>query len=260
MRVPLTWLAGVICLLFSTIGCAAGSQAYYGGMAESMPAEPPAVMPDPGSAIGGEHGLRSSTDGLLAASGKDQNQLAKKDGPSASGRKVVYTAWFTVDVYEIREAQAKLVALANSMGGYMQETRGPVVVIRVPAEQFEKIEPELRKVGRVDDAATNIRATDITAQFVDTELRLKTKKNYLNTLTKMLESAGTLKDKLDVQKEIARLVEEIESLEGRLRLMAQQISLATVTVTFRLAHSGPKRTFRLPWGWLDRLGIENLIR
>ena len=62
-----------------------------------------------------------------------------------------------------------------------------------------------------------------------------------------------------MQKEIARLVEEIESLEGQLRLMSQQVALATVTVTFRLAHSGPKRTFRLPWGWLDALGIENLI-
>ena len=42
--------------------------------------------------------------------------------------------------------------------------------------------------------------------------------------------------------------------------MSQNVALATVTVTFRLAHSGPKRTFRLPWGWLDALGIENLIR
>lgn len=173
---------------------------------------------------------------------------------------MVYTGWFTVDVYEIRKAQQALVALVDGLGGYMQETSGNLVVVRLPADKFDQIEPELKKLGRLDDTQTRIQSADITAQFVDTELRLQTKKKYLQTLTRMLEQAGTLKDKLEVQKEIARMVEEIESLEGQLRLMAQQVALATVTVTFRLAHSGVQRTFRLPWDWLDALGIENLIR
>jgi hypothetical protein len=249
------WL---LCVLLAVLpGCAAGS-AYSGDTFAQAPAmEPP---------TGGKDAIVDEPVGFESTGDVGGKQIAqstrittvKKTGKTK--RRVVYTGWFTVDVYEIREAQQKLVALAESMGGYMQETSGHVVVVRVPAEKFEQIEPELKKLGRVDDAQTRIQATDITARFVDTELRLKTKKKYLQTLTKMLEQAGTLKDKLEVQKEIARLVEEIESLEGQLRLMSQQVALATVTVTFRLAHSGPKRTFRLPWDWLDALGIENLIR
>jgi len=250
------WL---LCGLLTVLpGCAAGS-GYRGDMLAAAPAMD---FREAGDA----DGIVDQPDIAEATIEKDTKQIAQNTRTTTAKktdqtrRKVVYTGWFTVDVYEIREAQQKLVALAEGMGGYMQETSGPVVVVRVPAEKFEQIEPELKKLGRVDDSQTRIQATDITARFVDTELRLKTKKKYLQTLTRMLEQAGTLKDKLEVQKEIARLVEEIESLEGQLRLMSQQVALATVTVTFRLAHSGPKRTFRLPWDWLDALGIENLIR
>jgi hypothetical protein len=248
----------MLCALLISPGCAAGS-AYRG----DVMAAGPVMEPMGDSDADGIVDLPDTFKVTGEVKGKDIAQVtrtttAKK--PGKTKRKVVYNGWFTVDVYEIREAQQKLVALAKSMGGYMQETSGQMVVVRVPADKFDQIEPELKKLGRVDDAHTRIQATDITARFFDTELRLKTKKKYLQTLTKMLEQAGTLKDKLEVQKEIARLVEEIESLEGQLRLMAQQVALATVTVTFRLAHSGPKRTFRLPWDWLDALGIENLIR
>jgi uncharacterized protein DUF4349 len=255
-----TWTLGALLAVWLTLpGCAAGS-AYRGDM----------LLESPGAAETGldidKDGVMDLNDSFESSIKADGKRLAKttptsKAEPAAkTKRKVVYTGWFTVDVYEIRKAQKELVALVDSMGGYMQETNGSVVVVRLPAEKFAKIEPELKKLGRVDDTLTRIQSTDITARFVDTELRLTTKKKYLQTLTKMLEQAGTLKDKLEVQKEIARMIEEIESLEGALRLMKQQVALATVTVTFRLAHSGPKRTFRLPWGWLDALGIENLIR
>jgi len=250
------WL---LCALLILPGCAAGA-AYRGDVMAEAPAMDTLAGGD--SDADGIVDMPDVSEATIEGEGKNIAQstrtTTKKTGQTP--RKVVYTGWFTVDVYEIREAQQKLVALVEGMGGYMQETSGNMVVVRVPAEKFGQIEPELKKLGRVDDTQTRIQSTDITARFVDTELRLKTKKKYLQTLTKMLEQAGTLKDKLEVQKEIARLVEEIESLEGQLRLMAQQVALATVTVTFRLAHSGPKRTFRLPWDWLDALGIENLIR
>lgn len=250
-----TWaLCALLGVLLASPGCAAGA-AYR--------VELPAMEPAPMTGKDAVLDMPGRSESTIEVDGKLLVQSNRTPAPKKTEktqRKVVYTGWFTVDVYEIRKAQQELVALVNGMGGYMQETSGSVVVVRLPADKFDQIEPELKKLGRLDDTLTRIKSTDITARFVDTGLRLKTKKQYLQTLTKMLEQAGALKDKLEVQKEIARVVEEIESLEGQLRLMAQQVALATVTVTFRLAHSGPKRTFRLPWGWLDALGIENLIR
>jgi hypothetical protein len=197
-------------------------------------------------------GVRA-TDRTLAGDTGGQHQVEIE-------RKVVYTGWFTVDTYELKEAQNAFIDFATKAGGYMQSTSSHVVVIRIPAQRFADVEPLLRKLGRVDDTQTRIQAQDVTEQYFDLKLRLNSKKKYLENLYKLLENAGTLKDKLAVQKEIARVVEEIERFEGKLRYLSQQVAYATVTVTFRLAHSGPKRTFKLPWDWLDSLGLEYMIR
>jgi len=175
-------------------------------------------------------------------------------------RMIVYTGRFTVDVYDLRHAQQALVDFVTENGGYMQQTTANTLVLRIPAEHFEAIEPALRKLGRIDDQLTDIRARDITEEYHDLELRLKTKRHYLESLRALLAEAKNLEEKLAVQREIAHVVEEVESMEGRRRLLQSQVALATVTVTFRLAHSGQRRTFRLPFQWLDELGLETLMR
>ncbi len=227
------------------------------------------MMPPSPAYTGGERGELDELSSVMGGGDEfdgraDSSKLAGDTGGTPAGeiiaRKIIYTARFYVDVYDLKEAQTKLIDYAKSLGGYMQQTSAGTVVLRIPAESFAKMEPELKKLGRIDDTLTDIRAQDVTEEFYDVELRLKTKKNYVQQLYKLLDSAGKLKDKLAVQKEIAAVVEEIESLEGRLRYLAQHVSFATVTVTFRLATQGPKRTFRLPWDWLDELGVEYLIQ
>jgi len=194
--------------------------------------------------------------GLLAGQPAEEEVVSR---PEPIDRKIIYTGAFWVDVYEIKEAQDKLVKWVGEQGGYMEQLSANRVVLRIPAAKFNLVEPLLKTLGRIDDSLTDIRAQDITAEYYDIELRLKTKRDYLVSLQKLLDQAGSLKDKLAVQQEIASVVEEIERLEGRLRLLSQQVALATVTVTFRLATTGPKRTFQLPWEWLDLLGTEYLV-
>ena len=118
--------------------------------------------------------------GLRRATGADDSVVAGKTGGQAQPveieRKVIYTGWFTVDTYDLKEAQGKLVKFAESVGGYMQSTSSSVVVIRVPADKFVEVEPLLRSLGRVDDTQTRIQSQDVTEQYYDLQLRLKSKK------------------------------------------------------------------------------------
>lgn len=247
MKFKVCWLLPALVL-----ATACGAGAHYGEMPSAQYASSMDKADGPGMA---GLAMRGEADGLK------RSRVAGEVGgePAGMARKVIYTARYTVDVFEVKVAQKALISFVQEQGGYLQQLTGNTVVLRIPAEKFETVEPRLDQLGRVDEALTDVRAQDVTEEYLDAELRLKTKKNYLESLYKLLDSAGKLKDKLAVQQEIARVVEEIERLEGRLRYLAQQVGLATVTVTFRLAHSGPKRTFRLPWEWLEDLGVEYLI-
>ncbi len=231
-----------------------------------------------GAGCGGAHGPlfdsvmepAPTINGTFALEGKpmggagvaSRGRMAGDNGPAVAAiiRKVIYTGRFTVDVYDLLATQKAVQEFVESKGGHLQQLSGNTMILRIPSAQFREVEPHLRKLGRVDDRLTDIRAQDITEEYYDIELRLKSKKKYLESLYTLLDEAGKLKEKLAVQQEIGRVVEEIERMEGRLRLLGNQVSLATVTVTLRLAHSGTKRTFKLPWGWLDTLGVENLVR
>jgi len=241
----------VVAAIQTACGAAASYQMAHTGYAEAGFSGAPA--PEPAHLV-----LRAEQRGV-----RDKDAVITGDqGGNAElvQRMIIYTGSFVVDVYDIKEAQGKLIEFVKGEGGYLQQMSSYTVVLRIPADKFALVEPKLKQLGRVDDTLTDIRAQDITEEYYDLQLQLKTRKEYLESLRKLLDGAGKLEEKLAVQKEIARVVDELERIEGRLRLLSQQVALATVTVTFRLAHSGTKRTFKLPWEWLDELGLEYLIQ
>ncbi len=244
---PHMWVA---LLLAAAVGCASASYEKRSMAVRTAPA--PASMQPDGRPAGG----------VATDQGGEQTAAdvpATDPAAAAAERQVIYNGRFAVQVYDVRRARSELIAWVEEKGGHMQATRGNQVVLRLPAERFDAVEPALRELGRVMDERTVIEARDVTAEVMDVELRLKTKRDYLATLRGMLEQDGPLEDKLAVQREIARVVEEIERIEGRLRLLRSQVAMATVTVDFELATAGSQRTFKLPWGWLDWLGLEQLL-
>ncbi|MBW2701300.1 MAG: DUF4349 domain-containing protein [Deltaproteobacteria bacterium] len=249
-------ILGAIGFMLLAQSCAAGAMSAKGRMMAPM-----------GASAQANDYSKVSTYSPVDAGAKNKVLYAKQQATGETKapaeapkpRQVVYTGSYTVDVYEMQAAAREWITWAEKVGGYMEQTNGNRITVRVPAEHFSEAEGVLRNMGRIDDQQTRIQAEDVTARYVDMDLRLKSKKNYLAQLQKLQESAGELKDKLAVQQEIARVLEEIEAMEGQLRLLAKKISLATIHVTFRLATAGPKRQFNLPWEWLDMIGLERLL-
>ncbi len=153
-------------------------------------------------------------------------------------RKVIRTGRIELAVDSVEASRAKLEALVQSAGGYIDSTQvelhgtsnTAVFVIRVPAEAFTSMLPELHQIGVVTNESTN--AADITDQFVDTEAQLASAQQLEKRLLELATAKnGTLDQILTVERELARVRGEIESYQGHLKQWGDQVSLSTLTVS-----------------------------
>ena len=173
-------------------------------------------------------------------------------------RKVVYTGQFKVLTDEVGRAVAETRKLAERLGGYMQRMTGSGIVIRVPAARFDQAVAELEKMGSVTERY--VQAQDVTEEYVDLEIRLKSAKALLAKLLGLLEKAKDVKQALEVEKELARVRTEVERLEGQLNRLASRVAYATITVNFIAAPQAPgELKVVLPFWWLRTLGLKDLM-
>ena len=104
--------------------------------------------------------------------------------------------------------------------------------MRVPVDQFESF---VQKVVALGELERNRRTSqDVTEQYYDIEARIKNKKAEEKSLTKILdERTGKLEDVLKIETELSRVRGEIEQLEGKIRVLENLSSLATLTLNVR---------------------------
>jgi len=103
------------------------------------------------------------------------------------------------------------------------------LTLRIPEENFEKI-IKLLESGNDEIVRKSIHSRDITEEYVDIEARLSFKRDYLTRYKTLLLKSSTVKDILAVEENIRKLQEEIESKEGRLKYLNDQIAYSTLEI------------------------------
>ncbi len=188
-----------------------------------------------------------------------------KDAPRAEGNEaahdtsmLIYTARVTMAVYQVEQGLAAVEKIAKDMGGYLSSKHDREITVRVPRNRFE---PTLAAVDKIGDVLhRDIQAQDVTDEFVDTEIRIKNARAMQIRLKALLEKAP-VKEALEIEKEMRRVTEEIELLEGKLKLLKDKIAYSTVTVAFEPRGSTIQATrIKLPFAWLTSLGLPTLLQ
>lgn len=104
-------------------------------------------------------------------------------------------------------------------------------VIRVPAGQFDELVKQVEALGEKTENK-NINTQDVTEEFIDVEARLKTKKELEVRYREILKQAKTIADIVSIEGQIGQVRSEIESMEGRLTYLKNQVSYSTLTVSY----------------------------
>lgn len=103
--------------------------------------------------------------------------------------------------------------------------------IRVPADQFEVLIEGLEKLAEKVESKS-IQSRDVTEEFIDVETRLKTKTAIEVRYRELLKQAHTVEDILAIERELGNVRQEIESTEGRLNYLKDQVSLSTLQLSY----------------------------
>jgi hypothetical protein len=204
-----------------------------------------APPPPPGEATASKTESKPAPAGAAAVENKQDTQL------------IVYTARVTMAVYQVEQGLAGVERVAKEMGGYLALKRDREITIRVPRAKFDGTLAAIDRVG--DVIHRDIQAEDVTDQFVDMEIRIRNAKAMQTRLRQLLDRAA-VKEALEIEKELHRVTEELELLEGRLKVLTDKIAYSTITVTFEPRGSTVQATrLRLPFPWLSELGLPSLL-
>lgn len=107
--------------------------------------------------------------------------------------------------------------------------RSGTVTVKVPAAAFDDAVADLRELGEVRSETSSTQ--DVTKEYADLETRLAVKRRTQDRIEALLaRQSGSLADLLSVERELERVVTEIERMEGEKRYYDQRVAISTIVV------------------------------
>jgi hypothetical protein len=187
-------------------------------------------------------GPAAAPEGAVGKAAAVQSQAAPSAiAAQAAARKLIRTGQVSLEVAAYATAAGEVARIAESRGGYVsssQTTRAEAnrqrgsVTVRVPAERFADTVDALKKLGKV--VSESVATQDVTKAYADLETRLRVKRETEARLRDILRNrAAKLSDILEAERELARIIEEIEQAEGERRFYDQQVALSTLVVSLQ---------------------------
>ncbi len=176
-------------------------------------------------------------DESASISGQDLPIAAQESTKVKAATQIIKNAHVQFQVKELELSHQKIATLLKQYAAYFGSDNKATssyqiesnLVIRVPAAQFDKLMEELMRES-IYTNYKNITAEDVTAQFVDIQARLKTKKEVEQRYIALLKQSNKVADILEVEDKLRVIREEIEAAEGRLKLLKDQVGYSTITL------------------------------
>ena len=157
---------------------------------------------------------------------------------SVAASMVIRTGHASIEVDSLEQAVAQVRLLAGRSGGYIASTtlqtghgqlRSASLEVKIPADRFDDGLGGLAGLGKLE--SVNVNAEDVGEEFTDVTARMGNARRLESRLIDLLATrTGKLKDVLDVEQQLARVREEIERYEGRLRYLRAHVVLSTLTI------------------------------
>ena len=160
---------------------------------------------------------------------------------NADAHKLIRNAALEIEVEHFENAMETIATVAGEEQGYVNtqnSERGAngklqgVIVVKILPASLDRFLLKLRALGDLKNQTLG--AEDVTKAYFDTDARLRNSKRMEERLIDMLKkNTGKVSDLLQVEKELSRVREQIEQMQGQLKYYDALVAYATVTISLR---------------------------
>lgn len=196
--------------------------------------------------------LKQDRDGYInnaEASGKDDKKQSINQLPAVD-RKLIKTADLQLETKKFDKSISSLEKSVSSFGGYIESnhingtsivdkynennteqypSRNASYTLRIPTTKLDAFLNNLNNIGNV--ISKTISTEDISNQYIDTEARVKSLKIQEERLLTLLKKSGSLKDIIEIEKQLAEVRYEIESLTTTLKSYDSLVNYSTINLS-----------------------------
>ena len=154
-------------------------------------------------------------------------------------RKIIKQGHIKFITADVNKTKSFITQIVNELNGYVAKDNAydysdrleHKLTIRVPAKNFDVLLNNISEsVEKLE--SKNIDIYDVTEEYIDIDVRIQTKKDLQKKYTELLSRATKVEEILNIEKEIGNLQTEIESIEGRMKYLKDNIAFSTLTVTY----------------------------
>jgi hypothetical protein len=176
---------------------------------------------------------------------------APRQSQTAAAGMIIRNGDVSVEVDSLETGIERVRQLATSLGGFIgnvssntgeRQVRSASLEMKIPSARFDDAMAGMAPLGKVERSTAT--AEDVGEEFVDITARVANAKRLEARLVTLLATrTGKLEDVLAVERELARVREEIERYEGRIRYLSSRVAISTIVATvhekFPLVASAP---------------------
>jgi len=156
----------------------------------------------------------------------------------AADRSIVRTASVTVEVDEVGTSAARVREIAASLDGVVAQEDTALsdaaeprswLLVRIPSDSLDAALARLSELGEVIQQGGS--SDDVTGQVVDLQARIQSQQASVERVRALLADAESLGDVVTIEAELTRRQADLEALQAQDALLADQVALASVSVT-----------------------------
>ena len=158
-----------------------------------------------------------------------------------------------VAVSSVSRSAEEVVRITEEATGYVHESsiekdaKGKFE-LRVPATRLDAVLDRLGGLG--EERSRHVSTEDVTDKVTDMDAELANKRALRDRLRALLARAKDVKDVLSVETELTRVQTDIDSLEGRLKKLREDVAFSSINLTLKPPEPEKQAQILGPLGYL----------